>query len=212
MKCLLFNKAISKLGLVELPLHGRHFTWTNKQFPPLLERLDWFFTSNSWTSKYSNSLVKTLVMETFDHWPCVEIGTTIPQSSIFIFENYWLSHEEFPQVAVNGWSAPDHIIDPAKRITTKFKNLRKELRNWKGQLPGLKRTIENIKLVLNLLETVELYRGLSLPEWNFKNLISGKLILLLKQQRTYWKQRGKIRWVKEGDAGTKKFHAHATIK
>jgi len=78
----------------------------------------------------------------------VEISTTIPQSSIFRFENYCLSHEEFPQVAVNGWSAPDHVIDPAKRITAKFKNLRKELRSWKEQLPGLKRTIENIKLVL----------------------------------------------------------------
>lgn len=35
----LFNKVINKLDLVELPLHGRHYTWTNKQ-PPLLERLD----------------------------------------------------------------------------------------------------------------------------------------------------------------------------
>lgn len=35
-----FNEAINRLSLVELPLHGRHFTWTNKQFPPLLERLD----------------------------------------------------------------------------------------------------------------------------------------------------------------------------
>ena len=43
----LFNEAINKLDLIELPLHGRQFTWTNKQFPPLLERLDWFFTSNS---------------------------------------------------------------------------------------------------------------------------------------------------------------------
>lgn len=38
----LFNEAINKLSLIELPLHGRQFTWTNKQFPPLLERLDWF--------------------------------------------------------------------------------------------------------------------------------------------------------------------------
>ena len=27
----LFNEAISTLNLVELPLYGRHFTWTNKQ-------------------------------------------------------------------------------------------------------------------------------------------------------------------------------------
>jgi len=35
----LFNEAISALGLIELPLKGRRFTWTNKQLSPLLERL-----------------------------------------------------------------------------------------------------------------------------------------------------------------------------
>lgn len=29
----LFNEAINKLDLIELPLHGRQVTWTNKQFP-----------------------------------------------------------------------------------------------------------------------------------------------------------------------------------
>ena len=47
---LLFNDAISSLGLIELPLYGRKFTWTNKQPSPLMERLDWFFTSSSWTT------------------------------------------------------------------------------------------------------------------------------------------------------------------
>ena len=79
-------------------------------------------------------------------------------------------------------------------------------------MPKLALVIESIKLVLHFLETVELFRDLSLPEWNFRDLISAKLISLLKQQKTYWKQRGKIRWVKEGDAGTKFFHAHATIR
>lgn len=37
---LLFNGAISVLGLTELPLKGQRFTWTNKQHSPLLESLD----------------------------------------------------------------------------------------------------------------------------------------------------------------------------
>ena len=34
----------------------------------------------------------------------------------------------------------------------------------------------------------------------------------LEQQRTYWRQRGNIKWVTLGDAGTKFFHANATIR
>jgi len=49
-------------------------------------------------------------------------------------------------------------------------------------------------------------------EWNFKEVLVEKLNHLLEQQRIYWKQRSKIRWVKDGDAGTKLFHANATIK
>jgi exonuclease III len=44
---LMFNDAISKLGLVELPLKGRKYTWSNMQRDPLLEKLDWVFTSSS---------------------------------------------------------------------------------------------------------------------------------------------------------------------
>jgi hypothetical protein len=56
---LLFNEAISAQGWVELPLQGRKFTWSNKQDPPLLERLDWFFTSNSRTLSYPYTFVHT---------------------------------------------------------------------------------------------------------------------------------------------------------
>lgn len=39
-----------------------------------------------------------------------------------------------------------------------------------------------------------------------------KLQSLLSQQKSYWKQRGQIKWATLGDAGTKLFHAIATTK
>ena len=39
----LFNEIIGHLGLLELPLKGRSYTWSNMQENPLLEQLDWFF-------------------------------------------------------------------------------------------------------------------------------------------------------------------------
>jgi hypothetical protein len=39
---LIFNEAIGHLGLMELQIKGRAFTWSNMQNDPLLEQLDWF--------------------------------------------------------------------------------------------------------------------------------------------------------------------------
>lgn len=182
----LFNEAISFLGLVELPLKGRRFTWTNKQLSPLLERLHWFFTSVSWTTSYPNSFVSPLCMETSDHVPCViSISTTIPKQSIFRFENCWLQHESFYHIINQHWVAPPHMIDAAKILTAKFKNQRKALKSWKNYLSSLKVTIANVKVVLSFLILIEEFRDLSLPEWNFKDLLQDKLQSLLKQQKAY---------------------------
>ena len=62
------------------------------------------------------------------------------------------------------------------------------------------------------MEIIEEYRDLTVMEWNVKETLNEKLSHLLEQQRVYWKQRGKVRWVKDGDAVTKLFHANATIK
>ena len=50
----LFNEIIGHLALSELPLKGRSFTWSNMQQNPLLEQLDWFFTSPNWILYYPN--------------------------------------------------------------------------------------------------------------------------------------------------------------
>lgn len=57
-----FNSAISTLGLNEVNLQGRKFTWSNMQPSPLLEKLDWIFTSNSWINSYPNTSAKALDM------------------------------------------------------------------------------------------------------------------------------------------------------
>jgi endonuclease/exonuclease/phosphatase family metal-dependent hydrolase len=68
---LLFNEAISNLDLVEIPLKGRKYTWSSMQSTPLLQRLDWFFTSHSWTSSFPDTIATPLAMTTSDHVPYV---------------------------------------------------------------------------------------------------------------------------------------------
>jgi len=42
---MIFIEIISNLGLMEIPLKGRNFTWSNMQSVPLLEQIDWVFTT-----------------------------------------------------------------------------------------------------------------------------------------------------------------------
>jgi endonuclease/exonuclease/phosphatase family metal-dependent hydrolase len=82
----LFNEIIGHLGLLELPLKGRRFTWSNMQAQPLLEQLDWFFTSAEWISSFPNTTVMPLANTASDHVPCViNIDTVISKASIFRF-------------------------------------------------------------------------------------------------------------------------------
>jgi hypothetical protein len=59
---LLFDEAISSLGLNEIVLQGRKFTWTNMQTPPLLAKLDWVFTSSSWNVSFPSTFARALDM------------------------------------------------------------------------------------------------------------------------------------------------------
>ena len=43
---LLFNEIIWAQSLMELPVKGGAYTWSNMQDDPLLEQLDWFFSSS----------------------------------------------------------------------------------------------------------------------------------------------------------------------
>jgi hypothetical protein len=205
-----FNAAISNLGVEELKLYRNKFTWINKQESPMLKRLDWFFASSFWITNYSGSSVQTLSRDISDHNLClITISTDIPKAMIFRFENYSLLHEDFMQVMDFGWGIPNNEQDKAKRVGAKFKALRKVRRQWHSQISNLTKTIENSKTIISFPDILEESRDLSLEEWNFRNLLQDHLAKLLKQQRVYWKQRGRIKWATLGDENTKFFHGHS---
>jgi hypothetical protein len=58
---LVFNNISSHLGLIELPIKGRSYTWSNMHDSPLLEQLDWFFSSVAWTSQFPMTVVLPLI-------------------------------------------------------------------------------------------------------------------------------------------------------
>jgi hypothetical protein len=62
------------------------------------------------------------------------------------------------------------------------------------------------------MDILEEFRDLSLEEWNFRHILKENLEKLMKQQRIYWMQRGRIKWATLGDENTKFFHTTTTIQ
>ena len=103
---MIFNEIISNLGLLEIPLKGRKYTWSNMQDDPLLEQIDWVFTSVNWISDYPDTLLLPMARPTSDHIPCkIQIGTNIPKAQTFRFENYWIDHPGFMDLVKSVWTS-----------------------------------------------------------------------------------------------------------
>ena len=107
--------------MIELPIKGRSYTWSNMQQDPLLEQIDWFFMMNNWTISYPNTIVKPLAKPVSDHTPrVVTIETSIPKSKLFRFETYWIAHPGFMEVVAQAWNKPIKYNRVGVTIVTRF--------------------------------------------------------------------------------------------
>lgn len=206
-----FNEIISGLALLEIPIKGRRYTWSNMQQTPLLEQLDWFFSSPEWISIFPNTVVKPLSRPISDHVPCVlSVETSIPRCNLFHFESFWHSHPGFMQIVQTSWNAPIKASSSATRISAKLKRLRYALKKWSKTFSKPKLLIENTNRILLQLDNLEELRQLTVPEGNFRRILKAHLLRLLRYQSEYWKKRCTYWWAVKGEENTKYFQAHAT--
>jgi hypothetical protein len=179
----LFNEVIDQLGLLELPIKGRAYTWSNMQQTPLLEQLDWFFTSSNWISAYPNTTVTAMARPTSDHVPCVvSIETIIPKAHLFRFENFWISQPGFMECSKEVWEKPTRATSSSAILSEKFKSLRSALKKWKTSLSQLKVLISKCNIVILYFDELEEERPLCVQESNFRKLVKLHLEKLLKDQ------------------------------
>lgn len=129
-----FNEIISGLSLLEIPIKGRQYMWSNMQDQPLLEQLDWFFSSPEWILAFPNTMVKPLARPISDHVPYVmSIDTAIPKCKLLRFEIFGPSHPDFMSTVEKSWNTPLKASSSATRLSGKLKRLRYALKNGVNQ-------------------------------------------------------------------------------
>ena len=207
----IFNDIIQELGLLELPLKGRNYTWSNMQEQPLLQQLDWFFTTPTWSLTYPNTVVLPLVKSVSDHTPCkIRIDSKVPKATLFRYNNYWAQLPRFFDTVATAWFSNSCSSSNTRNISIKLKTVRAALKKWQSNQSSITILIKHCNLVISLLDDLEEYRPLFLQEQNFRTIIQSQLQKLLGYQHSYWTQRYTEKLVTLGDGNTKFFHARAT--
>ncbi|KAJ1256155.1 hypothetical protein BS78_K076500 [Paspalum vaginatum] len=179
--CNLFNSAMDKLALMELPLLDSLFTWSNKRLCPTLARLDRAFVDANFSSTYPSSALTSVL----------------------------LNQKFLPDVLL-AWHVTAAPRDAAGRLASCLKSTRAAAKFWSRCNRAPPAIIHNCKFLLLLFDYLEEYRNLSSAEMQARGLCQDTLSQMLREKAAYWKQRGKQRAIKEGDANTAFHHAHAT--
>ncbi|XP_066342200.1 uncharacterized protein [Miscanthus floridulus] len=90
-----FRRLINDLGLKEIPLHGRKFTWTNNHVSVKLDRV---LCSGEWEELFSNCLLQSAASDDCDHCPLIlGMNDIKPGKRRFQFKSFWPKLEGFQE-------------------------------------------------------------------------------------------------------------------
>ena len=148
-----FNALINSLALHELHLSDRLFTWTNRQTPPILARLDRAFFDNFWNAAFPDSVLSSLPRATSDHVPLlVMASTTIPKPSHFYFEDTWLTDPLFLPSTLPSWTGAVRGTSACGALSAKKKAFSSAAKAWKKRHRFIPTFDNDCRLLIMLMD------------------------------------------------------------
>ncbi|KAH7690203.1 RNA-directed DNA polymerase protein [Dioscorea alata] len=202
---------LEDLNLIDPPLHGRCYTWSNGQTEPIWVRLDRFLYSHDWIQLNPRSTQFALPRYGSDHSPiCLNFGNHFPHPRTFRLEKSWYTNDQLENL-IQGWWIDQNLIGcGAFILSKKLPYLKAKIRTWAKDNFGNSNVLKNSLLFeLNSLDSISKSRSLTKDENIRASHLRYELSTFFKQEEIYWKQRSRNTWLKEGDSNTKFFHSVA---
>lgn len=207
-----FQACISAAGIQDAGFKGSRFTWFNGQLNNgIWTRIDRLFFNSHWAISCPAVQVQHLDRFCSDHSPLLlSFVTTVKKGpSRFIFQQMWCSHERFMQDSKAAWCSAPTSSYPILSLIQKLKHMKAFYKQWN------KETFGNVTIKVQEAESTfkqaqERYEEDD-TQVNYNSFISAKdqLEQVLAQEEKFWRQKSRIKWLKDGDHNTKFFHAYA---
>ncbi|KAL4183554.1 hypothetical protein AMTRI_Chr11g155680 [Amborella trichopoda] len=194
-----FSDLISKHELIEIPLIGNQFTWSDHGAQPTQSTLDRFLVSPSWEESLTGSYALTLPIPTSDHCLILLNTQPVPRGpKPFWFELAWIQETDLASLIHLWWQS-----------SSTYRLLNLGALHYKVTSQPPKKTQLNI---IQDLDRLEESRALSPVEADLKQSTKLEFFSTLKKEELYWYQSSRVTWLKSGDLNTKFFHRVANCQ
>eukprot|EP00253_Pinus_taeda_P031319 PITA_31319 len=198
--------------LIDLPFNNGIFTWNNKQAESfqIASRLDRFLLSDNAIHLVGDFAASIFPFTGSNHWP-ISLHWSRPGNNTrrpFRFEAFWLTHPDFHQFISTEWKS-FHPPPGSKmfQFQQKLKHLKGKIKYWnRTTFCNIFHGKANIEQDMKQLQQKIITLGHSDDLAEQEKTIERKLMEKEKQEEFLWKQKSRIRWLKEGEKNTKFFH------
>ena len=147
-----FSDFIMEQGLIDIPLLGGNFTWSNNRERATMSRFDRFLYTSDWETCFVTIYQKRILHVFSVHFPILLECDNIQQGRRpFRFENKWLKTEGFGERVKLWWDSYQFLGTPSFILANKLRSLKLDLKKWNNSNFG-NLSMNKTKLKAELLE------------------------------------------------------------
>ena len=200
-----FSNFIFSMGLIDLPMEGGSFTWSNARSR---SRIDRFICSPTLEDHFSKLVQRRLPRLLSDHFPIsLSCGFMQRRKSPFRFENMWLKSDGFINRVQQWWNSYQYSGSPGYAMVQKLKFLKADLSRWNKEVFGDVNVRKNdLMAQIQVLDMIEENKHLSTEEAVAKAQLQTDLEKVLLMEEIKCRQTSRATWLREGDKNTRFFH------